>query len=161
MGLENKLFFNLKIIDIKVKLDIRNFIRISRVEIIRPGLVKSILKLIYKHWFDLITCNYSLCLNPNSLCFVEVVKYVWCCVFLIYFPLIHHFNIVSSLFISLFPQWFYIQRDRVQNRMAHCWLQWDKLSRIFFLVMKFFVKNNVCILWVPPYFNLTLNSILD
>lgn len=49
MGLENKLFFNLKIIDIKVKLDIRNFIRISKVEIIRPGLVKSILKLIYKH----------------------------------------------------------------------------------------------------------------
>lgn len=33
----NKIFFGLKIIDIEVKLDTRNFIKISRVEIIKPG----------------------------------------------------------------------------------------------------------------------------
>lgn len=37
----NKIFFGLKIIDIEVKLDTRNFIKISRVEIIKPGLVKK------------------------------------------------------------------------------------------------------------------------
>lgn len=94
----------------------------------------------YSMCFTLITCNYSLCLNPNSLCFVEVVKYVWCCVFLELFsfkPSLQYFCYFTlSLVISC-----------SKNSESHgpfeagCY----GLNYQFFFINEVYCWNNICI----------------
>lgn len=77
-----------------------------------------------------------------------------------YFPLTHHFNIVSSLLFHSFLSDLYTKSTESHGPFeAGCyWLNYQEVS---LLLMKFIVKINVCILRVLSYFKLTLNSVFD